>query len=285
MSIRVMIVDDSLFSRAVLKDSLQQEGYEVVGEADSIENLLETYGQCKPDIVTMDIAMPGADGFECSRALLLHDPRAKIIIVSSMKDEDSEAEARRVGVAGYLQKPVDGEMLTKMIDEVLAPDTLFEDLQSWSIDSFEEALSATITRMTKATATFAAAEWADINISRGITVVIGIIGRYPGSMIIDFSYQSAEKMAEVILRRKAKGQEEVIAMGAEFANIIGGIACSLLNKREKALSLRVSPPSVFSGLQTEIASPSVDLRGMYADSKFGRICLGVGFKKGTVLWM
>ncbi len=285
MSIRVMIVDDSLFSRAVLADSLQQEGYEVVGEADSLETLFATYDQCNPDIITMDIAMPGADGFECSRALLRHDPKAKIIMVSSMKDEDSEAEARRVGIAGYLQKPVDGEMLTKMIAEVLAPDTLFAGLQGWCIDSFQEALSATITRMTQAAATFAAAEWADINISRGITVVVGIIGRYPGSMIVDFSYQSAEKMAEVILRRKARGPEEVLAMGAEFANIIGGIACSLLNKREKALSLRVSPPSVFVGAQTEIVSPSVDLKGLYADSTFGRIYLGVGFKKGTVLWM
>ena len=69
-----MVVDDSPFSRTLLADSLQQEGCEVVGEADSIEGLIETYRQCEPDIVTMDIAMPGADGFECSRALLAHDP-------------------------------------------------------------------------------------------------------------------------------------------------------------------------------------------------------------------
>ncbi|MCM0760975.1 response regulator [Sporomusa sphaeroides DSM 2875] len=285
MSIRVMVVDDSPFSRTLLADSLQQEGCEVVGEADSIEGLIETYRQCEPDIVTMDIAMPGADGFECSRALLAHDPKAKIILVSSMKDEETEAEARRCGVVGYLQKPVEGEVLKKVIEGVMSPDVLYNNLQSWSIDIFKEALGQSITRMTKTTATFVEAECSEKNISQGITVVIGIIGHYPGSMILDISKESAEKMAEVILRRPAKGQDEVVAMGAEFANVVGGIACSMLNKKDKAFSLRVSPPSVFYGAQTEIASPGIRLHCLYADSDFGRIYLGVGFKKGSVLWM
>jgi DNA-binding NarL/FixJ family response regulator len=280
-----MIVDDSPFSRTILADSLQQEGYDVVGEADSIESLIEVYSQCKPDVVTMDIAMPGADGFECSRALIAHDPKAKIILVSSMKDEETEAEARNCGVVGYLQKPVDSEMLKKVIDGVISPDILYSNLQSWSIDIFKEALGQSITRMTKTTATFTDKECSERNISQGITVVIGIIGLYPGSLILDLSNDTAGKMAEVILRRPAKGQEEVVAMGAEFANVVGGIACSMLNKKDKALGLRVSPPNVFYGMQIEIASPGIQLSGLYADSDFGKIYLGVGFKKGSVLWM
>lgn len=285
MSIKVMIVDDSPFSRVILADNLQQEGYEVVGEADSIESLVETYNECKPDIVTMDIAMPGADGFECSRALIAHDPKVKIILVSSMKDEETEAEARRVGVVGYLQKPVEAETLRRIIEGVMSPDTLFGSLKSLSVDTFKEALSQSITRMTKTSASFTDAEILESNTSQGLTVVIGIIGRYPGSMILDLSQETAEKMAGVILRRPAKNQEEVIAMGAEFANVVGGIACSMLNKKDKAFGLRVSPPSVFCGTNTEISSPSVKLQGLYADSDFGRIYLGVGFKKGSLLWM
>lgn len=285
MSIRVMIVDDSPFSRTILADSLQQEGCEVVGEADSIDSLVETYNQCNPDIVTMDIAMPGADGFECSRVLIAHDPNAKIILVSSMKDAETEAEARRCGVAGYLQKPIEAETLKRVIDGILSPDALYGSLQSWGIDSFKEALVQSIARMTKITATIADADAAGNNISQGITVVIGIIGRYPGTMILDLSQETAEKMTEVILRRPVKGKEEVVAMAAEFANVVGGIACSMLNKKDKALGLRVSPPSVFYGAQTEIASPSLRVQGVHTDSDFGRIYLGVGFKKGTVLWM
>ncbi|MBP2636886.1 MAG: response regulator containing a CheY-like receiver domain and an DNA-binding domain [Firmicutes bacterium] len=285
MSIRIMVVDDSSFSRVILADSLQQEGYEVVGEAESLESLVETYDQCKPDIVTMDIAMPGADGFECSKVLLAHDPLAKIILISSMKDEETEAEAKRTGVLGYLQKPAEPELLKRVIEGVMSPDTLYKQLEDWGVGVFQEALGQSITRMTKTIATFSESQCADKHISQGITIVIGIIGRYSGSMIMDFSQETAAKMAEVILRRPPKGQEEIVAMCAEFANIVGGIACSMLNKKDQSFSLRVSPPSVFYGVQTEIASPSVQLRGMYADTDFGRVYLGAGFKKGRVLWM
>ena len=78
-TVKIMIVDDSPFSRTILADELVESGYEVVGEADSIDNLIEVYQESKPDIVTMDIAMPLADGFECSRKLLSHDPDAKIL--------------------------------------------------------------------------------------------------------------------------------------------------------------------------------------------------------------
>ncbi len=60
--IKVMIVDDSFFSRTLIAETLRLGGCEVVGEAESFDSLLETYSNCKPDIVTMDIVMPGADG-------------------------------------------------------------------------------------------------------------------------------------------------------------------------------------------------------------------------------
>ena len=285
MSIRIMIVDDSSFSRAILADSLQQEGYEVVGEAECLESLVETYSQCKPDIVTMDIVMPGADGFECSKVLLAHDAMAKIILISSMKDEQTEAEARRIGVAGYVQKPVEAEVLRRVIAGVVSPDRLYEQLENWSIDVFQEALAQSITRMTKTITTFSERTWSDKEVSQGITVVIGIIGHYSGSMIVDLSQETAEKMAEGILRRPAKNKEEIMAMAAEFANVVGGVACSMLNKKEQAFGLRVSPPSVFYGVQTKIVSPTIQLQGIYADNDFGRIYLGIGFKRGMVLWM
>jgi DNA-binding NarL/FixJ family response regulator len=105
MGIKVMLVDDSPFSRTILAATLEEMNCQIVGEADSLETLIQTYQECRPDIVMMDIAMPGADGFECTKALRLHDPAAKVIMCSSMKDEESEAEAKRVGAAGYIQKP------------------------------------------------------------------------------------------------------------------------------------------------------------------------------------
>lgn len=270
----------------MIVEALSDSGYEVVGEADSLESLLETYKSFQPDVVTMDIAMPGADGFECSRELRLLDPKAKIILCSSMKDEETEIEAKRIGVSGYVQKPIDGENLIRVIRNVLSPDTLYEELLIRGLETFKEALSQNVTRMAKVPVAFSSVEVSDEKyMSQGITTVIGIIGQYSGSMIMDLSPESAEKIAEALLRRPTKNHEELLAMVAELANIIAGIACSMLNKREKAYGLRVSPPSIFHGNTAEIVSPSVKIKHALADTELGSIYLGVGFKKGSPLWM
>lgn len=283
--IKIMMVDDSPFSRTILADTLQEFGCEVVGEADSIDSLIETYKSCKPDIVTMDIAMPGADGFECSKALLAQDPNARIVLISSMKDEETESEARRTGIMGYIQKPADAETAERVFKNVMSPDVLYQNLEAWSLNTFKEALSQSITRMTKTTATYLDKEFVKPSFSRGIAVVIGIIGRYPGTFILDIAPETAEKMAANMLRREPKNREEVIAMAAEFANVVGGIACSMLNKQDKILSLRVAPPSVFYGATTEIVSPNISVRMISAQTDFGDVDISIGFKKGNVLWM
>jgi DNA-binding NarL/FixJ family response regulator len=286
MTVKIMIVDDSPFSRTLIAETLTDGGYEVVGEADSLEAALETYAAVKPDIVTMDIAMPENDGFEVSRALLRQDPKAKIILSSSMKDEETEMEAKRIGVCGYVQKPVEAENLYEVIRKVLSPDTLFQDLMARGLETFKEALAQNLTRMAKTPVTYLDdAEIEDPYKSKGVTTVIGIIGQYTGTMIMDLSSDVANKIAEAILRRPPKNDEEVLAMVAELANIIGGIACSMLNKKEKALGLRVSPPSIFHGNSAELVSPSVKIQKSLAETEYGEIFLGVGFKKGSTLWM
>ena len=284
---KVMIVDDSPFSRAILAEALKESDCEVVGEADSIETLLTTYKECQPDIVTMDIAMPGADGFECSRAILLHNPSAKIILVSSMKDEGTESEARRIGISGYVQKPVENEHLIEVIKNVLAPDVLYEKLISLGLDTFKESLAQNITRITKTTPVIEEKKSPNNKKTQEITIVIGIIGVYSGTVMMNLSLKSADKMAELIFKRQAKNQNEIVHMVAEFANVVGGISCSMLNNKEKKLGLRVAPPSIFlAGESAEIVSPTIELKNIIAKTDFGDIELSVGFKKeSTYLWM
>jgi len=265
---------------------MQENGYEVVAESEGFETLLETYDNSQPDIVTIDIAMPGADGFECSKALLAHAPQARIVLASSMKDEETEAEAKRIGIVGYVQKPVDAAVIKRVFSNVLAPDALFQTLTSTGLDVFKEALSQNITRMTKSTLVFQPEIVNEKQFtSQGITVVIGIIGRYSGSVIIDLSEATAGKMAEVILHRAAKNQNEILAMAAEFANIVAGVACSILNKKDKVLGLRVAPPNVFYGAPTEVVSPNIKYQGTFADTEYGAIFLCFGFKSEAALWM
>lgn len=286
MNITVMVVDDSPFSRMMIREALSEGGFDIVGEAESLDSLIETYNICKPDIVTMDIAMPGADGFKCSKELRINDPKAKIVLVSSMKDEESEIEARRIGISGYIQKPVDRETLIKVIHNIMSPDSLFEQLMERGLATFNEVLAQNIIRMAKTPVIFTPIESCDVPyISQGITAVVGITGQSSGSMIMDLSVESSERIAEAILRRPSKNQEEVQAMVAELANIIAGIACSMLNKKNNAFALRVSPPSLFHGNTVEIISPSIKIQRSLAQTDFGSIFLGIGFKKGVKLWM
>ncbi|MCW2276871.1 response regulator [Heliophilum fasciatum] len=283
--IKMMIVDDSVFSRTVLADTFRRQGYEVVGEASGLNQLVETYDCCKPDVVTMDIAMPGADGFACSQALLAHDPAAKIIMISSIKDPASEAEALRIGIAGYVQKPVEEEALKRVVEYTLSPDAPFEKLLQLSAEAFKESLAQNVTRLTKKTIAFSSQDAQDPPFtSQGITVVIGIIGNYSGSMIMDLSEATAAKMTEAILHHPAKDHEEILSMSGEFANLVAGIACSMLNKLDKSFRLRVSPPSVVYGAPTEVVSPKLQAHSINANSDYGRIYVSVGFKKGSLLW-
>ncbi len=203
-----------------------------------------------------------------------------------MKDEETESEAKRIGIAGYVQKPVDGELLINVIKNILSPDFLYEQLIEFGFETFKESLSQNISRMTKAPVSFVAMDTFNAKyVSQGITTIIGIIGRHSGSMIMDLSTEAAEKMVEILLRRPGKSREEVLAMVAELANIVAGIACSMLNKKDKTYNLRVSPPSVFYSTNSEIASRNLKIQASYAQTTLGPIFLGIGFKKGTMLWI
>ena len=283
--LKVMIVDDSPFSRTLLGEILGSIGCQVTGEVDSIDSMIEAYTSCKPDIVTIDLIMPGSDGFECSRALLLQDPNAKIVLISSVKDEETVAEARRLGISGYIQKPVDGETLLRIFKNVMSPDAMFLKLKETGAEVFGEALAQTMTRMTKVPANFSPSGTIGTQfLSQGITTVIGIIGRHSGTMIMDLSMETAERIVFLLLHRRPKNPEETIAMVAELGNIVAGTACSMLNNMDKAFGLRVSPPSLFSGNTSRVASPGVELQGGYAETECGHIFLGIGFKRGSVLW-
>ncbi len=281
-----MIVDDSPFSRTLLGDMLREIGYEVVGEADCLEAALATYREKKPDIVTMDIAMPHDDGFEISKCLLHDDPNAKIILSSSIKDDDTVLEAKRLGICGYVQKPVDPKALQHVIEKVLAPDNLYADLSAKCIDILKEALSQDFTRMTKKPLKFENNFVMNTSYaSRGITAVVGIIGQYSGTIIVDMPRDTAHKLTELILRHPPQGSRQTLEMVSEFTNIIAGMTCSMLNKTETSFGFKVAPPSIFEGDFVELVSPGIQMQHCVASSEYGQILVSIGFKRGATLWM
>ncbi len=101
----VLIVDDSRTSRRLLKDIIERAGFEVAGEAINGQEGYEMYTKLKPDIVTMDITMPGVDGIECLKLIRGHNPDAKVIMITAAGQKEKMMEAVKFGAAEFITKP------------------------------------------------------------------------------------------------------------------------------------------------------------------------------------
>lgn len=105
MPCRILVVDDALFMRVKLRDILERNGYEVVGEAASGEEAVAKYLELKPDLTTMDITMPGMDGVTAVREIRKADPTAKIIVCSAMGQQAMFIDAIQAGALDFIVKP------------------------------------------------------------------------------------------------------------------------------------------------------------------------------------
>lgn len=101
----VLIVDDSRTSRRFLKDILEEEGYNVVGEAVNGQDGFDQYIKLRPDYVTMDITMPEVDGLECLKLIRKSDPNAKVVMVTAAGQKEKMVEAVKFGAAEFITKP------------------------------------------------------------------------------------------------------------------------------------------------------------------------------------
>lgn len=279
--VKVVIVDDSPFSINVIRDILEDKGFEVVGEAGNLQEVINVVQDTKPQLVTMDMTLPGTDGLECTREIHKIDEKIKVIVISSMMDEEILKKAKQSRVSGYIQKPIDPEELIDQIEKVISSDKIFKELEESYFNTFKEAFSGGVTRFTKTITTFDEDKKSnDVEVSRGISVVIGIIGNFSGRMIIDLANKSAENMAKAMLRRDPKNQEEILNVMGEFANIIAGNACSMMNRKNKVYGLRVAPPTIFYGESIKISKSKIDTLSVLTHTDFGEILLNVGFKRG-----
>lgn len=284
--IRIVIVDDSSFSIAFIRDILEKNGLEVVGSAGSLEEVKEVVAEKKPSLVTMDMTLPGTDGLECTRAIHEIDKNIKVIVVSSMMDDEIVKEAKENRVSAYIQKPVDADELITVINRVMATEELYQFLEEEYFTIFKEALMDSLNRMTKTLLTYKEEYSCNKEFkSDGMTIIVGIIGKFSGRMLIDLSKETANNMATAILRREPKNNGEMMAALGEFTNIVSGSACSILNRKNKALGLRVAPPSILHGDSVLISAPSLTTTAAIAETVYGELLLNVGFQRGEEKWM
>lgn len=285
--VKVLIVDDSSFQITLLHDMLEENGFNVIGQAMSLEECKEEVKKNRPDIVTMDITIPGTDGFECTEAIHEIDNTIKVIIVSSMRDDELVSKAKRMGISGFVQKPVDEEELVLLINRLMQNDDLFKKLEEMYKDAFKEATLNVFNRFTKTVPEISNESEKNHDYdSEGVSVVLGIIGKYCGRILVDTSKDTAAKLAEKLLKRSPKNEDEMFNVIAELANMITGNSCSIMNKKEKVFGLRVAPPTILSGDKIRITKSDLECVYSYeVNSILGDLTINVGFTRGELEWM
>ena len=115
-AIRVLIVDDHAVVREGLRTFLElQDGIEVAGEAGDGEQAIRLASELEPDVILMDLVMPGVDGVTAMRAVRKRSPRSRVIVLTSFLDDERLMPAIEAGAAGYLLKDVEPSELARAI--------------------------------------------------------------------------------------------------------------------------------------------------------------------------
>ncbi|MEV5420707.1 response regulator transcription factor [Streptomyces albogriseolus] len=139
-AIKVLLVDDHQVVRRGLRTFLEvQDDIEVVGEAADGAEGVALAGELQPDVVLMDIKMPGMDGVEALRRLRELDHRARVLVVTSFTEQRMVIPALRAGAAGYVYKDIDPDALAGAIRSVHAGHVLLQPEVAGALLSQEES--------------------------------------------------------------------------------------------------------------------------------------------------
>ena len=114
---KILVVDDSPFARMQMRQLLEEHGHAVVGEAQDAPSACAKYKELLPEVMTLDMVMPGGGGLEVLKALQGTTPAPRVVIVSSLNDLALEP-ARDLGVNHVLHKPIVWEELSKALEEL-----------------------------------------------------------------------------------------------------------------------------------------------------------------------
>ena len=116
----ILVVDDARFMRNVLMDIIKTNGLSrLLVEAENGVDAVKKFQKYKPDLVTMDVTMPGADGIQALRAIMKINPRAKVIMITSVEEKHTVQDAMRIGARDYIVKPFDRSSVPMVINKVL----------------------------------------------------------------------------------------------------------------------------------------------------------------------
>lgn len=116
---RILVVDDAAFMRMMITNILNKNDFEVVGEAANGEDAVSKYLELRPDLVTLDITMPGMDGVTVLKRIREQDPDARVVMCSAMGQQAMVVEAIQNGARDFINKPFHPQKVIEILRRAL----------------------------------------------------------------------------------------------------------------------------------------------------------------------
>jgi NarL family two-component system response regulator LiaR len=161
---RAIIADDDPFARRMIKDALQRAGILVVAEAQNGSEAVELCRYYRPDVMLMDVVMPGKDGIAATRAIIKDHPDQLIVILTSSDEEEMGLLGLRAGAAGFLTKDVDIEALPNALKGANAGEAAVSRRLAMRLVEYLRRAPETTTGMRPVKSPLTAREWEVIDL-------------------------------------------------------------------------------------------------------------------------
>lgn len=115
---RLLVVDDAMLMRRLIRDVAAQAGWEVAGEARDGVEAVALYERLRPDLVTMDVVMPNMGGLEALRRIRATDPEAQVVMVTAVDQKQTLMDSIRDGAIDFIVKPFDRERIISLLNKI-----------------------------------------------------------------------------------------------------------------------------------------------------------------------
>ena len=254
MGTKILVVDDSLFTRRIVRNVLNGRGFREVIEAENGKEGLRKYETEKPDVVLLDIIMPDLHGTEVLKKITIMDENARVIMLSAVGQEKTIEICNKLGSVGYVVKPFDEKQLVDTVEKTLrakekrkplAKLTKFEEDALREVGHMGAQHAATaLSKMIGQTvnAKLLAAKMTSLDdlpelIGDRETMVSGIYlpvtGDISGSLLMVFPQKSAFTLVDILLKKKLGTTKELDEMDksalSEAGNILAGNCLTALS--------------------------------------------------------
>jgi len=117
--LRILVVDDCLFSSSILVNSLKKNGYEKIFQALDSYQAVAVYKEQKPDLIILDVSMPNRVGMETLKSIIAYDNNANVLMMSTMGQEETVLKCIKMGVKDFIVKPFKIDRFIKVVDKML----------------------------------------------------------------------------------------------------------------------------------------------------------------------